>query len=80
VFDSVSTQLKQNEDNVIQYQHIGHLVAVYYNRWKPNLLRNHVDVTLADLKHQLSQLNIRLHFPDQRRVTDVEYHRLSVCS
>ncbi|MCH97337.1 hypothetical protein A2U01_0018331, partial [Trifolium medium] len=40
----------------------------------------HVDVTLADLKHQLSQLNGRLNCHDARRVTDVEYRRPSVCS
>ncbi|MCH94309.1 hypothetical protein A2U01_0015267, partial [Trifolium medium] len=40
----------------------------------------HIDVTLVDLKHQLSQLNDRLNCGDARRVTDVEYRRLSVCS
>ncbi|MCI43720.1 hypothetical protein A2U01_0064958, partial [Trifolium medium] len=37
----------------------------------------HDDVTLSDLKHQLNSL---LHFRDQRRVTEIEYHRPSVCS
>ncbi|MCH82446.1 hypothetical protein A2U01_0003252 [Trifolium medium] len=40
----------------------------------------HIDVTLADLKHQLSQLNNRLNYRDARRVTDVEYRRSSVCT
>ncbi|MCI61835.1 hypothetical protein A2U01_0083092, partial [Trifolium medium] len=40
----------------------------------------HVDVTLADLKYQLKQLNGRLNSHNAGRMTDVEYHRLSVCS
>ncbi|MCH89941.1 hypothetical protein A2U01_0010845 [Trifolium medium] len=56
-----------------------HLAAVYYNQ-KPNLFRIHIDVTMDDLKHQLSQLNNRLNCRDARRVTDVEYHRSSVCT
>ncbi|KAK2397010.1 protein FLOWERING LOCUS T [Trifolium repens] len=40
----------------------------------------HVDITLVDLKHRLSQFNCRHHFRNGRRVTDVEYHRPSVCS
>jgi hypothetical protein len=47
-----------------------HLVAVYYNHRKSNLLRIQFDVTLADLKHQLSQLNGRLHFGDARGVIE----------
>ncbi|PNY03036.1 hypothetical protein L195_g026359 [Trifolium pratense] len=39
-----------------------------------------VDVTLVNLKHQLSQLNSHPHFDDSRRVVDVEYRRLSICS
>ncbi|MCI26250.1 hypothetical protein A2U01_0047445, partial [Trifolium medium] len=54
-----------------------HLAAVYYNHRKPNLLRIQVDVTLADLKHQLKS---RLHFRDRRKETDVEYRCPSVCS
>jgi hypothetical protein len=46
----------------------------------PNLFRIHVDVILGDMKHKLTQLNGRLHSRDQRRVRDVEYRRLSVCS
>ncbi|MCH80075.1 hypothetical protein A2U01_0000837 [Trifolium medium] len=65
---------------ILEFQLNTHLVAVYYNRGKPNLLRVHVDVTLADLKHHLSQLNSHLHFGNERTVTDVEYRRLSVCS
>ncbi|KAK2415168.1 hypothetical protein QL285_037674 [Trifolium repens] len=45
-----------------------------------NLFRIHVNVTLGDLKHKLTQLNGCVHHRDQRRVTDVEYRRLSVCS
>ncbi|MCI35936.1 hypothetical protein A2U01_0057157, partial [Trifolium medium] len=37
----------------------------------------HDDVTLSDLKHQLNSL---LHFRNQRRITEIEYRRPSVCS
>ncbi|MCH80629.1 hypothetical protein A2U01_0001399, partial [Trifolium medium] len=57
-----------------------HLVAVCYNNGKPNLFRIHVDVTMADLKHQMDQLNDRLNCRDARRVVSVEYRRLSICS
>ncbi|MCH98213.1 hypothetical protein A2U01_0019213 [Trifolium medium] len=56
---------------ILEFQQNNHLVAVYYKHGKLNLFRIHVDVTLADLKHQLSQLNGRHHFRDERRVTDV---------
>jgi hypothetical protein len=62
----------------LEFQPNTHIVAVYYNRGKTNLFRIHVDVTLADLKHQLTQLNGRPNFRDDRRVTDMEYHSLSV--
>jgi hypothetical protein len=65
---------------ILEFQQSAHLAAVYYNGGKPNLFRIHIDVTLADLKHQLSQFNGRLHLLDQRRVTGVEYHHLLVCS
>ncbi|PNY11939.1 hypothetical protein L195_g008559 [Trifolium pratense] len=57
-----------------------HLAAVYYNNGKPNLFRINVDVTLADMKHQLDQLNDCLKCCDARKVAGVEYCRLSVCS
>jgi hypothetical protein len=65
---------------ILEFQKNTYLVGVNYNRGIPNFLRIHVDDTLADLKHQLSQLNGRLHFGDARRVTDVEYRRLSIFS
>jgi hypothetical protein len=34
----------------------------------------------TNLKHQLTQLNDRLHYCDDRRVTDLAYRRPSVCS
>ncbi|PNX96230.1 hypothetical protein L195_g019432 [Trifolium pratense] len=55
-----------------------HLDAVYYNQGNPNLFRINVDVTLADLKNQLTEVNCRLHGPNQRRVTEVVYRRLLV--
>jgi hypothetical protein len=64
----------------LKFQTNTHLPAVYYNREESNLFRIHVDVTLGDLNHQLTQLNSRFHFQDQRRVTEVEYRRPSVCS
>ncbi|KAK2427777.1 hypothetical protein QL285_026336 [Trifolium repens] len=57
-----------------------HIAAVYYNRGNVNLLRIHIDVTPGDLKHQLTQLNGRVNHCDQRRVTEVDYRRPSVCS
>jgi hypothetical protein len=57
-----------------------HIAAVYYNGGKENLFRIHVDVTLGDLKHHLTQLNGRAHHRDQRTVTEVEYRRPSVFS
>ncbi|KAK2390602.1 hypothetical protein QL285_064125 [Trifolium repens] len=53
---------------------------MYYNRGNINLFRIHVDVTQGDLKQQLTQLNGHVNHRDQRRVTDVEYRRPSVCS
>jgi hypothetical protein len=56
-----------------------HLAAVYFNNGNPNLFRIHVDVTLADLKQQLDQLNRHLNgHRDTRRVTHIEYRRPSV--
>ncbi|KAK2381140.1 hypothetical protein QL285_068772 [Trifolium repens] len=49
-------------------------------RGNVNLFRLHVDVSLGDLKHQLIQLNGCVNHRDQRRVTDIEYRRPSVCS
>jgi hypothetical protein len=46
---------------ILEFQQNIHLATVYYNDGLQNLFRIHVDVTLADLKHQLSQLNSRLH-------------------
>ncbi|MCI62780.1 hypothetical protein A2U01_0084037, partial [Trifolium medium] len=63
--------------DVLEYQPNTTLAAVYYNHEKPNLLRIHDDVTLSDLKHQLNNF---LHFRDQRRVTEIEYRRPSVCA
>jgi hypothetical protein len=57
-----------------------HLVAVYYNNKKTSLFMIHVDVTLADLKHQLSQLNGCLNCQNVRTVVDVEYRHPSVFS
>ncbi|KAK2414869.1 hypothetical protein QL285_037407 [Trifolium repens] len=54
--------------------------VVCCNNGKSNLFRIHVDVTLVDLKHQLSQLNGHLNSHDVSRVTGVEYLRSSVCS
>jgi hypothetical protein len=53
---------------------------MYYNGGKTNLFRIYANATLGDLKHKLTQLNGRVHHRDQRRVTDVEYRRPSVCS
>ncbi|XP_045791830.1 60S ribosomal protein L5-like [Trifolium pratense] len=64
--------------NIYQVRKNTHLVAVYYNNGKLNLFRIHVDVTLADLKHQLSQLNGCLNCSDARRVADVEYRCPSI--
>ncbi|CAJ2666686.1 unnamed protein product [Trifolium pratense] len=57
-----------------------HLAAIYYNQGNSNLFRINVDVTLVDLKNQLTELSCRLHGLDQRRVTEVVYRRPSVCS
>ncbi|MCI31209.1 hypothetical protein A2U01_0052421, partial [Trifolium medium] len=65
---------------ILEFQQNTHLAAVYYNQGKPNLSRIQVDVTLGDLKHQLTQINSRLHYCHQRRVTNVENRRPSVCS
>jgi hypothetical protein len=58
---------------ILEFQKNTYLVAVYYNHRKSNLFKIHVDVTLDNLKHQLSQFNGRLHTGVARRVTDVEY-------
>jgi hypothetical protein len=62
---------------ILEFQQNTNLAAVYYNDMKPNHFRIHVDFTLVDLDYQLGQ---RLHFRDDRRLTDVEYRRSSVCS
>jgi hypothetical protein len=77
VFGSVTTQLRKMKN--LEFQQNTHLIAVYFNEGEPNLLKIHVDITLDNLKHKLTQLNGRRHSRDQRWVTDVEY-RLSVCS
>jgi hypothetical protein len=64
----------------LEFQPNTHIDAVYYNGENVNLFRIHVDVTLGDLMHQLSLLNSRINHRDQRRVTEVEYRRPSVCS
>jgi hypothetical protein len=58
---------------ILEFQWNTNLVAVYYNSGNSNVFKIHIDVTLVDLKHRLSQLNGRLHFRNDRRVTDVEY-------
>jgi hypothetical protein len=78
VFGSVTTQLIKIEN--LEFQPNTRIAAVYYNGEKLNLFRIHVDITLGDLMHQLTQLNGLVHHRDQRRVTVVEYRRLSVCS
>jgi surfactin synthase thioesterase subunit len=77
VFGSLATQIIKIEN--LEFQPNTHIVAVYYNGGNANLFRVHVDVTLGDLKHQLTQLNGRVTHHDQRRVTDVEYRGPSVC-
>jgi hypothetical protein len=56
-----------------------HIVAVYYNNRKSKFFRIHVDVTLADLKHHLSQLNGPLNYHNAR-VASVGYRWQSVFS
>ncbi|KAK2377457.1 hypothetical protein QL285_078130 [Trifolium repens] len=58
----------------LEYRPNTRLAAVYFNGGNANLLRIHVNVTLADLKNQLYEINNWLRFRDQRRVTDVEYY------
>jgi hypothetical protein len=65
---------------ILEFQQNTHLVAVYYNKGKSNLFRIHINVTLIGLKYLLSQLNVRLHFHDDKRVTNVEYHYPPVSS
>jgi hypothetical protein len=55
VFGLVPNQLSKMK--ILEFQHTTHLAAVYYNGGKINLFRIHIDVTLDDLKHQLTQLN-----------------------
>jgi hypothetical protein len=64
----IHSQLKKNGKFRISTKHT------------PNFFRIHADITLEDLKHQLTQLNIRIHSRDQKRATDVEYRHPSVCS
>jgi hypothetical protein len=64
----------------LEFQLNTHLAAAYYNGGEAIPFRIHVDITLGDLKHQLTQLNNRCHSRDQRKVTDAEYRRPSVCS
>jgi hypothetical protein len=53
----------------LEFQPNTQIVAIYYNGGKKNLFRIHVNITLGDLKHKLTQLNGRVHHRDQRRVT-----------
>jgi hypothetical protein len=76
IFHSFTTKKME----ILEFKLNTDLATVYYNGGKPNLFRIHVDITLVDLKHRLSQFNCRHHFRNGRRVTDVEYHRPSVCS
>jgi hypothetical protein len=64
----------------LEFQSNTHIVAVYYNGGNANIFMIHVDITLSDLKHYPTQLNSCVNHRDQRRVTDVEYCRPSVCS
>jgi hypothetical protein len=65
---------------ILEFQQNTHLAAVCYNNGKSSLFRIRVGVTLSDLKHHLNQLNSCLHFRDDKRVANVEYRHLSVCS
>ena len=52
------------------------LVAVYYNRAKPNLFMvNHVDLTLSNLKDQLDQINGLLNHRDTKIVESINVCR-----
>jgi hypothetical protein len=64
----------------LEFQHNTHRAAIYYNFGEHNLFRIHVEATLGDLKHWMTQLNRCRHSRDQRRVTDIEYRRLLVFS
>ncbi|KAK2404898.1 hypothetical protein QL285_054200 [Trifolium repens] len=64
----------------LEFKSNTHIVVVYYNGGNVNLFRIDVDVTLGDLRHQLTQLNGHVNHRGQRKVTDVEYCRPSVCS
>ncbi|PNX99484.1 hypothetical protein L195_g022750 [Trifolium pratense] len=61
----------------VEYQPNSRLAAVYFNGGNANLLRIHEQVSLGDLKQQLTQINRRLNPGDPRTVTDVEYRRPS---
>ncbi|XP_045796116.1 uncharacterized protein LOC123890528 [Trifolium pratense] len=61
----------------VEYQPNTRLAAVYFNGGNTNLFRIHEQVSLSDLKQQLTQINRRLNFRDPRTVTDVEYRRPS---
>jgi hypothetical protein len=76
VFGSVTTQLNKIEN--LEFQR--NIDAVYYNGREPNLFRTHVSVMLGDLKHQLTQLNSRLHFCERGddKVEEINYLNLSV--
>jgi hypothetical protein len=71
--------LKKKMEN-LKFQQNTYIAAMYYNGGKWYLFKIHIDVTLTDLKYQLTQVNSRLHLRDDRRVTDLEYRRMSVCS
>jgi hypothetical protein len=48
----------------LEFQPNTHLATVYNNGGETNLFRIHIDITLDDLKHQLTQLNSRCHSHD----------------
>jgi hypothetical protein len=57
--------LQQKKMENLEFQPNTHLAAVYYNGREANLFRIHIDITLGDLKHQLTQLNSRCHYRDK---------------
>jgi hypothetical protein len=71
VFGSVATQIVKMKN--LEFQPNTHIDAVYYNGENVNLFRIQVDVTLGDLKHQLTRFNGRVNHHDKKRVTGVEY-------
>lgn len=56
------------------------IIAVYYKEGTSNLIWTNIDEKLCDLKDQLTKLNDRLNQDNTRKVTKVEYCRLSIDS